>query len=267
VSRPVDVDTLRDLAVDVATRAGELLLNHRPRGPIDAGTKSSPTDLVTVMDTKSETEIRSWIREARPDDTVLGEEGGEEDGASDICWVVDPIDGTVNYRYHLPHWSVSVAVEVQRVPTVGVVVDPSYGETWVGMRGAGATCNGEPVACSSETRLEQALFATGFAYDASLRARQAEVLQAVLPRVRDIRRFGSAAIDLCWTAAGRYDGYFERGPQRWDWTAGALIAREAGVQVGGLHGQPESPRFVLAAPPPLFVAMHDLLAPLRPDED
>ena len=267
MSGPVDTAALRALAIDVATAAGDLLLHKRPDGPIESGSKSSPTDIVTVMDTQSESLIRSMLRAARPHDAILGEEGGADAGDSGVRWVVDPIDGTVNYRYRLPHWSVSIAAEVDGVATVGVVHDPAYGETWSALRGGGAVCNGTAITCSTEIRLEQALVATGFGYNATLRGRQAEVLRHVLPRVRDIRRFGSCAVDLCWTAAGRFDAYYERGPQVWDWTAGALIGREAGLQVGGLHGRPESPSLVLAAPQGLFGVLHDLLAPLRPDED
>jgi myo-inositol-1(or 4)-monophosphatase len=261
------IEELLALAVDAATQAGELLLLHRQDGVIDSGTKTSPTDIVTVMDTRSEALIRSVLRAARPDDAFLGEEGGAVAGGSSVRWIVDPIDGTVNYRYRLPHWSVSIAAEVDGEPVAGVVHDPAFGETWTATQGGGARCNGAAVTCSTETDLAQALVATGFSYDAVLRARQGAVAAVVLPEVRDIRRFGSCAIDLCWTAAGRFDAYYERGPQVWDWTAGALIAREAGARVEGLHGKPIGPALVLAAPPQLFGALHDLLAPLRPDED
>jgi myo-inositol-1(or 4)-monophosphatase len=255
------------LAVDVGLRAGELLLTERPGGAIETGSKSSPTDIVTVMDTRAETFIVESLRAERPDDAFLGEEGGARSGTSAVRWVIDPIDGTVNYRYRLPHWSVSIAAEVEGVVVAGVVVDPSNGETWTAARGDGARCNGEAVWCSTEARLEQALIGTGFGYAAALRARQADVMRTLLPRVRDIRRVGSCAIDLCWVAAGRLDGYFERGPNIWDYSAGGLICEEAGAWFDVRPGTPGPPDLVIAAPPALFRPLHLLLVELCANED
>ena len=254
------------LAAEVATRAGQFLLHERPAN-LETEEKSSPTDPVTVMDTESERMIVDALRAARPSDAFLGEEGGAQHGASGVRWLIDPIDGTVNYAYALPHWSVSIAAEVNGMVVAGVVVDPAIGETWTAVRGGGSFCNGERVTCSTETRLDHALAGTGFGYTLPMRTRQAEVIRSVLPRIRDIRRVGSCAVDLCWTACGRFDVFFEQGPNIYDFAAGGLVATEAGVQLGGLNGKPPGPAMVVAAPPALFGPLHDLLAELRADEE
>jgi myo-inositol-1(or 4)-monophosphatase len=255
-------EALLRLATEVATQAGTLLSTQRPSGSIEAGAKSSPTDLVTVMDTAAERLIVEALRSARPDDTIVGEEGGERAGSGNVRWLVDPLDGTVNYNYRLPHWSVSIAAVVADEVVAGVVHDASAGETWTATRGGGARCNGVVVTCSGEHVLAQALVATGFGYAAEMRAAQADVLRGVLPRVRDIRRFGSCAVDLCWTAAGRFDAYFERGPQPWDYAAGALVAQEAGARVGGVGGGSTGEPVVLAAAPGLYEELAGLLSEL-----
>jgi myo-inositol-1(or 4)-monophosphatase len=219
------------------------------------------------MDRRAEELLVSRIRSARPDDGVLGEEGASAPGTSGVRWVVDPVDGTVNYLYDLPGWAVSVGVEVEGQVVVGVVEVPTFGDTFAAVAGSGATRNGRPVRVSQVDRLDQALVATGFAYDAGLRARQAEVAAHLLPRVRDIRRFGAASVDLCSVACGRVDGYVERGLQPWDLAAGGLVAREAGAVVAGLHGRPAGEALVLAAGPALFPLLHDEVAPFRLDED
>jgi myo-inositol-1(or 4)-monophosphatase len=254
------------LAVAVATRAGEFLLTERPRD-LGVAAKSSPTDPVTVMDTASERMIVDALRAERPEDAFLGEEGGAQHGSSAVRWLIDPVDGTVNYAYSLPHWSVSIAAEVSGEVVAGVVVDPVMGETWTATRGGGSFRNRERLHCSTETRLEHALAGTGFGYTVPMRTKQATVIRDVLPRVRDIRRVGSCAIDLCWTACGRFDVFFEQGPNEYDFAAGALIAMEAGVQLGGLNGNPPGPAMIVAAPPPLFGPLHDLLVSLRADEE
>lgn len=261
-----DLGALLRLARQVAAEAGRLLCVERPRD-LGVGSKSTPTDVVTVMDTRAEELLRRLILAARPNDAVLGEEGADQAGTSRVRWVLDPIDGTVNYLYDLPGWAVSVAAEVDGEVVVGVVEIPSYGETFAAVRGQGATRNGQPIAVSSCAALDQALVATGFGYAASRRAAQAAVLAQVLPQVRDIRRFGAASVDLCAVACGRVDGYYERGLEAWDLAAGGLVATEAGAVVGGLHGRPASRELVVAATPALFPALHDLLAPLRPDAD
>lgn len=259
-------DLLR-LALALAASAADLLREGRETVAMDTGTKSSPTDVVTAIDRAAERLIVDGLRAARPDDGVLGEEGGESEGTSGVRWVVDPVDGTVNYLYRLPSYAVALAAEVDGEVEVGVVHVPATGEVYAARRGSGATRNGEPVSCSTETELSQALVATGFGYGAERRAAQGRVVAEVLPRVRDIRRLGAAAPDLCHVASGRVDAYYERGLEAWDLAAAGLIAREAGVRVGGLHGREAGPDLVLAAPPTLFDALHDLLASLDADRD
>jgi myo-inositol-1(or 4)-monophosphatase len=263
---PSLVTDLAELAGTVAAEAAALLLHDRP-SRMRVGTKSTPTDVVTEMDTRAEALLVERISAARPHDGFLGEEGADGAGDSGVRWVLDPVDGTVNYLYELPVWAVSVAAEVHGVVQVGVVAAPALGETFLAVRGRGATRNGEPILASSCTDLSQALVATGFGYDAGRRAHQAEVVAAVLPVVRDIRRLGASSVDLCNVAAGRVDGYFERGLQPWDLAAGTLVATEAGAVVGGLRGAPSSGDLVLAAAPGVFEALHDVLLPLGADRD
>ncbi|MFB9892115.1 inositol monophosphatase family protein [Planobispora takensis] len=255
-----------ELAERIAREAGEMLLAKRPARPEVLATKSSPTDVVTALDKASEELIRTRIRQARPDDAILGEEGGST-GDGRVRWIVDPIDGTVNFLYGLPEWSVSIAVEVDGQVVAGVVNVVPRGEVFTAARGGGAWLAGERLRCNTGVPLEQALIATGFGYGPGRRAVQAEVLAQVVPRVRDIRRGGSAASDLCSVAAGRVDGYYERGPQDWDYAAGGLIAAEAGARFGGLHGKPANPGLTLCAAPGLFEELHALLAPLNPERD
>jgi myo-inositol-1(or 4)-monophosphatase len=262
----VDLDRLVSLALEVAAEAGRMLLHERPRD-LHVGTKSTPTDVVTVMDTRAERLLVERILAARPDDGFLGEEGASRPGTSGVRWVLDPLDGTVNYLYDLPIWAVSVAAEVDGEVQVGVVEVPVLGETYQAVRGGGATRNGTRVHASTCTRLDQALVATGFGYDASRRAHQGEVVARVLPVVRDIRRYGAASVDLCSLACGRVDGYFERGLKPWDLAAGSLVAAEAGAVVAGLNGAAASEELALAAGRGLFGALHELLAPLGADRD
>lgn len=261
--------TLLKLAVETALEAGELIRNRRgevTRMAVSA-TKSTLTDVVTESDTAAEALIRERLRQARPEDAILGEEGGWSDGGSGVRWLVDPIDGTVNYLYGIPQYAVSIAAQHGGDAVAGVVHNPVSGETWTASRGGGAFLNGAPIHESACDRLDLALVATGFGYDATRRARQAAILQQILPSVRDIRRAGAASLDLCAVAMGRVDGYYERGLGPWDLAAGALIAEEAGAVVGGLAGAEAGPELVIAAGPALFAALHDLLAPLRPDSD
>ena len=230
---------LLDLALEVATETGRMLVDERPL-ELGFGTKSTPTDVVTVMDTRAERLLVERITAKRPDDGFLGEEGASVAGTSGVRWVLDPIDGTVNYLYELPGWAVSVAAEVDGEIQVGVVVVPTYAETFAAVRGGGATRNGRPISVSDRVTLAQALVGTGFGYDAGRRARQGRILAQVLPAVRDVRRVGAASVDLCAVACGRLDGYYERGLAPWDLAAGGLIAREAGARVEGLHGAPPS---------------------------
>jgi myo-inositol-1(or 4)-monophosphatase len=261
------LDELLALAERLARSAGELLVQRRPTDLGVAATKSSPTDIVTEMDTAAEALIVEGLRTARPGDGVLGEEGASDEGTSGVRWVIDPIDGTVNYLYSLPAWAVSIAAEIDGRVVVGVVHIPPLGETYTAVRGRGARCNGRRLSVRAAPSLEKALVGTGFGYERSRRARQAQILTTVLPAVRDVRRGGAASVDLCSVAAGRLDAYYERGLQPWDLAAGGLVAEEAGARVGGLDGRPAGGDLVIAGPPGLFDALHDLLRPLRPDTD
>ena len=263
MSSAPELGALLDLAVDLAHRAGRLLLDGR-HGQVEvAATKSSPTDVVTAMDRASERLIVEALQAARPGDGVLGEEGAADEGTSGVRWVIDPIDGTVNYLYGLPSWAVSIAAESGGETLVGVVHVPPLAETFTAARGQGARRNGVPIQVNPAVELDRALVATGFGYEAGRRAEQAAVLARLLPRIRDVRRAGAAAVDLCSVACGRVDAYYERGTQRWDIAAGALVAAEAGAVVRGLHGAPPSPELVLAASPGLFAELHEVLAPLE----
>ena len=220
--------------------------------------KSSSTDMVSDADREAEQAIVTRLRAERPDDGVLGEEGTDEEAANGRRWVIDPLDGTTNFLYSYPAWAVSVALEDADGALVGVVFDPARGELFAAERGAGATLNGDPIGVREGGSLDRALIATGFGYEADRRARQAEMLRRVLPAVRDIRRAGAAAIDLAWVAAGRLDGYWERGLHRWDWAAGRLLVTEAGGEVRDLPGDPHG---LVAAEPVLIGALAELVAP------
>ena len=264
-------ERLLDVAVSAARAAGEFLVSGRPAA-LRVTTKSTPTDVVTQMDTAAERLIGERLREQRPNDAILGEEG-QDDGAatsserSEVRWIVDPIDGTVNYLYALPQWAVSIAAEVDGVIEVGAVLDPSKGELFTAVRGGGARLNGESITVSDCDDLSLALIGTGFGYDADRRARQSQVLTGVLPIVRDIRRLGAASLDLCALACARLDGYYERGLNLWDYAAGGLIATEAGARVGGLNGRPASGELYIAATPGVFDPLRGLLAGLEADRD
>jgi myo-inositol-1(or 4)-monophosphatase len=273
---------LRDLAVRVAREAGELLASRAGQVEV-AATKSSPTDVVTEMDRRSEDLIRSRILAARPSDAILGEEGGQigdADGAP-VRWVIDPLDGTVNYLYGLHDWAVSIAAEVGRVAggevgrkviVAGAVFVPLRGEMFSASSRGGAWLESGGTQrvrlhCRPGVPLDRALVGTGFGYLAARRQVQGEVVAALLPRVRDIRRNGVASVDLCAVAAGRLDGYYERGLNYWDYAAGALIATEAGAVVGGLNGAPISGSMAVAAGPGLFGPLTDALAGLDAERD
>jgi myo-inositol-1(or 4)-monophosphatase len=263
----VTAGELLTLAVDIAREAGEMLLAKRPARPEVLATKSSPTDVVTALDKAAEELIRARIAQARPADAVLGEEGGDTPGEGGVRWVVDPIDGTVNFLYGLPDWAVSIGVEVDGEIVAGVVNNIPRGQLFSASKGEGAWLDDERLWCNTGVPLDRALVATGFGYGADRRRVQAEVLAQVMPRIRDIRRSGSCAVDLCSVAAGRVDAYFERGTNYWDHAAGGLIATEAGARIGGLYGRPVHPDLVMCAAPGLFEELHDLLTPLQPDHD
>ncbi|HEX2071690.1 MAG TPA: inositol monophosphatase family protein [Thermoleophilaceae bacterium] len=227
-----------ELAERVARAAGALLLDRYDGPARGLAQKSSRTDMVSDADRDAEALIREQLATERPDDGLLGEEGSAVEGSSGRRWVVDPLDGTTNYLYRFPAWVVSVALEDAEKALVGVVHDPLRDETFTAARGTGARLDGAPIAVSDVDRLDSALIATGFGYASERRAAQAEVAARVLPRVRDIRRAGAAALDLCMVACGRLDGYYERGLNDWDWAAGTLIAKEAGATVLELPGDP-----------------------------
>lgn len=207
-------EALRALAVGVARGAGALLLQSAPTGQ---AAKTSPTDLVTDADRQAEDYIVGRLRKERPEDSILAEEGALVEGTSGILWVIDPLDGTINFIYGIPQWSVSIGVEGPF--RVGVIYDPTRGELFT---------DADDLRPSQKTELSDALVATGFSYSAQKRARQAEILQRVLPRVRDVRRAGSCALDLAWVAAGRFDGFYEEDTHRWDISAGIAIIESAG---------------------------------------
>ncbi len=227
------------MAERAARAAGDLLL-ERFGGPARGlERKSSRTDMVSDADRDAESAIQEILLGERPDDALIAEEGAHsEGGGGGRRWVVDPLDGTTNFLYGFPAWAVSVALEDADGGAVGVVHDPVRDEIFTAARGEGARLNGEPIRVSEPEGLEAALVATGFGYDAERRRAQAERLVAILPRVRDIRRAGAAALDLCWVAAGRLDGYYERGLKPWDWAAGSVLVTEAGGALRELEGDP-----------------------------
>ncbi len=261
-----DLDTVLALATDLARRAGALALSMQAElGRID--TKSSPTDVVTAADRASERLLAEGIRAARPDDAILGEEGAGDTGTTGVRWVVDPIDGTVNFLYGVPQWAISIGVEVAGETVVGIVFDPAKDELWRAVRGRGAERNGTPLRCTAVTDLGQALVGTGFGYDSRRRAAQARVLPELLPSVRDLRRQGAGALDLGAGAAGRLDAYYEQGLSPWDLSAGGLVATEAGAVVTGLRGRAAGYPMVLAASPGVHAGLHDLLVRYDADAD
>ncbi|MFE0354295.1 inositol monophosphatase family protein [Streptomyces nigra] len=252
------------LAREAARRAGDLLRDGRPADLAVAATKSSPIDVVTEMDIAAEKLITDVISGRRPQDGFLGEEGAATEGTSGVRWVIDPLDGTVNYLYGLPTWSVSIAAERDGETVAGVVAAPMRGETYYAVRGGGAWATGpwegeRRLACRPTAPLDQALVSTGFNYVSEVRTHQAEVARRLIPLLRDIRRSGSAAIDLCDLAAGRLDGYYERGLNAWDVAAGDLIAREAGAVTGGRPGERPSRDLTVAATLGVFEPLQRLL--------
>lgn len=252
-------DELLGVARDAAGRAGTLLRDGRPADLGVAATKSSPIDVVTEMDVAAERLITEIIGERRPRDGLLGEEGAARAGSTGVRWVIDPLDGTVNYLYGLPSWAVSIAAELDGEAIVGVVAVPMRAETFHAVLGRGAWLGDRAIRCRPAPSSGQALVATGFGYLTERRTAQAEVARRLLPQVRDIRRAGSAAIDLCDVACGRLDAYYERGLHPWDLAAGALIAREAGALTGGRPRRAPSGELTVAAVPGLFDPLQALL--------
>jgi myo-inositol-1(or 4)-monophosphatase len=273
VSEPEPAKLL-EIAVEAARTAGALLA-ERSRGPAERkiSAKSTPTDLVSDADLLAERSIRELLAERRAEDGFLGEEGGSRESASGLTWIVDPLDGTVNYLFGIPQWSVSVAVADSRGALAGAVLDPNRGELFTALRDGPAMMDGPDGAIELTGRavdphgsdggedegLATAMVATGLAYDSRVRAAQARVLERLIPRVRDIRRFGSAALDLCWTAAGRYDAYFERSVKTWDIAAGRLICERAGLRALELEEAEDLPWGVLVARPGLAEGLLEIV--------
>lgn len=251
------------IARDVASEAAALVIEGRSSAEVSA-TKSSAIDIVTQMDLAAERLLRERLARLRPHDAILGEEGDDVPGTSGITWVLDPIDGTVNYLYGLPHFAVSVAaVEGDAHPhrwtaLAGAVHDGS-GVLWSASRGGGAWRDGVPLRRVSAPGLDATLLGTGFQYVADRRVRQGEIVTAMLGQVRDIRRLGAAAVDLCLVAAGQLDAYYEHGLRPWDFAAAALIAEEAGVRVAGIDGGPADERLTIVAMPGVWEALRDAL--------
>ena len=258
---------LRVVAADAARAAGELLLERFAQGGEEVRTKSTLTDPVSEADLAAERTIREVLEARRPEDAIIGEEGGESagvdppEGPSGLRWIVDPLDGTVNFLYGIGHWCVSVAVHDDEGGLAGVVFDPVRDELFAAERGGVPTLNGRPLESSPADELAMAMVATGFAYDAAVRKRQGAVVAAMLPRVRDVRRFGSAALDLAWTAAGRVDAYFERTVKLWDIAAGSLLCERAGLTVRRLEPSGDDlPEGLLVAPAGLIGALEPMVA-------
>jgi myo-inositol-1(or 4)-monophosphatase len=250
------------IAEDAARAAGAVLLERFGGPRREVRSKSTPTDLVSEADIEAERALRGVLAARRPDDAVLGEEGGDRGaGTSGVRWIVDPLDGTVNFLFGIPQWAVSVACEDGDGLLAGVVLDPLRDETFAATRDGPATRDGAPVESSRRGELATAMVGTGFAYDAEVRTEQAEVAARVLPRVRDLRRMGSAALDLAWTACGRYDAFYERGLQPWDRAAGELLCARAGLELRELRANGALPDGLLVAPATLAPSLHELVGP------
>ena len=247
------ISELLDLAKAVAKNAGELLM-RRPES-FDLNEKSSARDFATQMDHASEKLIVNALLAARPGDGIIGEEGANRPSTSGITWVIDPIDGTVNYFYNLPGWNISIAAKDEKGVLIGVVYAPTLNSLWHATRAGGSFLNGIRIHCSAADNLEDSLIATGFSYDLAERIKQGEKIASLIPRIRDIRRNGAAAVDLCHVASGAVDGYFETGLKEWDLAAGGLIAREAGALVSGRNGQAAGEAMVIAAGPTLHAIL------------
>ena len=249
---------LVQIAVDAAHAAGELLLARFRMPAAGVGSKSSATDMVSEADRSSEALIRERLTASRPHDAIIGEEQGAVEGTSGLRWVVDPLDGTTNFLFGIPQWCLSIACEDASGGIAAVVHDPIRGETFTAARGGGAFLGERRLRISAKTELADALVATGFSYLAEERAVAAERLVRVLPRVRDVRRAGSAALDLAWTAAARFDAYYEVPTHHWDRAAGEVLVREAGGITSELAPIGRSGSGLVAAGP----ALHDALRAL-----
>jgi myo-inositol-1(or 4)-monophosphatase len=256
-------DELLELAIEVAHEAGAGLREDFARlgeGGLEISAKSTPTDLVSDADVRTEQLIRQRLTAARPDDAILGEEGDDRPGTTGLRWVVDPLDGTINFLFGIPVWCVTISCEDADGTLAGVVYDPMREETWSATRDGAALLDGTELHGPRTTELAQALVATGFGYDAEVRRAQAVIAARLLPEVRDLRRLGAAAIDLAWTACGRLDAYYEHGLNAWDLAAGGLICERAGLAVRPLEPVGPSNPGVLVAPSALADALEPWLA-------
>jgi myo-inositol-1(or 4)-monophosphatase len=244
---------LEQLSVQLAEGAADVVRTERS-GAVEVGAKSTATDLVTEVDRSTERWLVEQVRALRPGDAIVGEEGGDRAGSTAVRWVLDPIDGTVNFVLGLPQYAVSVAAEVDGRVVAGAVCNPATGETFRAALGAGAYLGDTRLTGPRPVPLDKAVVGTGFGYDAAIRARQVAVLVPLLPKVADVRRLGAASLDLCFLAAGRLDAYFEVGLNVWDYAAGGLVAAEAGCVLSGLRGRPPSGGCYAAAGPDLAAA-------------
>jgi myo-inositol-1(or 4)-monophosphatase len=251
---------LREIAEAVAREAGCQLRDAFGGPRVNVTAKSSPTDLVSEADHAAERLIRDRLAAARPGDGFLGEEGGDAHGTTGLRWIVDPLDGTINFLFGIPQWAVSIACQDGDGTLAGAVYDPMRDELWSAERDGDALLDGRPVEASKRDDLATALVATGFGYDAEVRQLQADVAARLLPRVRDIRRFGSAALDLAWTAAGRFDAFYERGLNSWDRAAGELLCVRAGLAVRDLPPSPPAAGAMVVAPGALIDELSALVA-------
>jgi myo-inositol-1(or 4)-monophosphatase len=263
-STPSTPGALLGLAVQVAREGAATARRMRSEAIGDVQTKSTATDVVTAADKAVERQVIEALRAARPGDAVLGEEYGDTaaGGGSGVRWILDPIDGTVNYLYGLPQYAVSLAAEADGVVVAGVVINAATGDEWTATLGGGAWRGGKRLHGSAPSGLGQALVGTGFGYDARRREHQGRVLAGLITQVRDIRRFGAAALDLCAVAEGTLDAYYEKGLNPWDWAAGGLIATEAGIVVSGLGGAAPGIEMLVAAPPAVHGPLHEALVAL-----
>jgi myo-inositol-1(or 4)-monophosphatase len=256
----VSPGALREIAEAVAREAGHQLRDAFAGPGVNVTAKSSPTDLVSEADHAAERLIRERLASARPGDGFLGEEGGDAEGTSGLRWVVDPLDGTINFLFGVPQWAVSIACEDADGTLAGVIYDPMRDELWTAERDGPALLDGREIHGSERSDLATTLVATGFGYDAAVREYQAGIVAELLPQVRDIRRLGSAALDLAWTAAGRYDAFYERGLNAWDLAAGELLCRRAGLAVRVLEPAPPAAGGLLVAPASLIEPLAAIVA-------
>ena len=257
---PALANELRHVATLLAREAGDIALRGRKSGPLSATTKSSPIDMVTLYDKSSELLITEGLARLRPDDAIVGEEGASKTGTSGITWHIDPIDGTTNFYFDLPLWAVSIGAVDEDGPVAGAVFAPALGDMFSAARGAGATLNDNPIAVRDNSDITDALVCTGFSYRVHEREHHAKRVADMVMKVRDIRRFGAAAIDLCFVACGRLDAYFEEHLHSWDLVAGQVIATEAGAVISDYVGNPVTPQQVLVSTPGVHHTLMQLIA-------